>query len=206
MGKNIVLASASPRRYELLKQLKLDFEVIPSSFVEEFDENFTPSELAIEFAKNKALEVSNRLDKKNKIKDGIVIGADTVVVLDEEILGKPDNKKEAKQMLQNLNGNKHEVITGLSLVSVYNDEVITDYCETTVWFRDLTENEIERYLSREEWSDKAGAYGIQGFGALLVKKIHGCYFNVVGLPLSKLAKSLEHFDIKIKGFDFKVEI
>ena len=197
MGKNIVLASASPRRYELLKQLKLDFEVIPSSFVEKIGENLIPSELAMEFSKNKALEVSNRLDKENKLKDSIVIGADTVVVLDEVILGKPGNKKEAKEMLQQLNGNKHKVITGLSLANVCDNKVLTDYCETTVWFEELTEEEIERYLSKNEWSDKAGAYGIQGFGALLVKKIHGCYFNVVGLPLYKLAKSLEHFDIKI---------
>lgn len=197
MKKSIILASSSPRRFELLKQLKLDFEVIPSNFLEKTDRDLTPAQLAVEFASLKSLEVANRLSHEKNTDSCIVIGADTLVVFGEKILEKPENEKEARQMLSLLSGNKHKVITGVCLVNTSDKKIQTDWKETDVWFKKLEKEEIERYITKGEWKDKAGAYGIQGFGALFVERIDGCYYNVVGLPLVTLNKMLGVFGIKI---------
>ncbi len=187
--KEIVLASASPRRSELLRGIGIDFKVIPSNTDESFDPGLMPEEIAQMLSYRKALSVAEYL--KN---DSIVIGADTIVVKDG-ILGKPRNKEEAFEMLKNLQGNWHEVITGVTLIASVGFEYIKSFEKTRVKMRPLSDGEIESYISTGEPMDKAGAYGIQRVGALLIEKIEGCYFNVVGLPLHRLNSMLEDFSV-----------
>lgn len=179
----LVLASASPRRSELLKQIGVRFEVCVSNVAEEADEaSLEPHEVAAEHARDKALKVAARMPGR------LVLGADTVVVLDGRPLGKPADRDEARRMLRSLSGCEHEVITAVALAAddgegaavVAEDHVVTQVC-----FRKLSEAEIEAYVASGEPMDKAGGYGIQGLGAILVHEIRGCYFNVVGLPLSR---------------------
>lgn len=191
MKQKIYLASASPRRADLLNQIDLDFEVYPSSIDEHVSDDLSAEETAVYLAKCKAHNVAERLD------DGLVIGADTIVVSKEKILGKPHNSAEAKEMLSMLSGSKHLVITGLAVENIADRITITDRSVTEVWFRKLSPGEIERYVATGEPFDKAGGYGIQGKGALLVDKISGCYFNVVGLPVSLLSKMLEAFGYQV---------
>lgn len=179
MGR-FVLASGSPRRIEMLKNLKVDFEVIPSDFNEVITEG-SPYDLVCEFALHKAKDVEKKVDA-----DKIIIAADTIVYKDGMILGKPKSKDDAFEMLSKLSGSCHKVITGLCLIDRKTGKICKDYEETKVFFKQLSRDEIERYINTGEPLDKAGAYGIQGFGGLFVKKIEGCYFNVVGLPIHKL--------------------
>lgn len=177
----LVLASASPRRRELLERLGIPFKVSVSKTEENIDRgNLTPEQLARELALLKAKDVARTLE------DGLVIGADTIVVLDDEILGKPKSREEAGRMLHLLSGRSHQVITGLALVEAGGGRVQLTSEVTTVWFRRLDPGEVEWYLDTGEPMDKAGAYGIQGKGSILVDRIEGCYFNVVGLPLTRL--------------------
>jgi len=177
----LVLASASPRRRELLERLGIPFKVSVSKAEENIDRgNLTPEQLARELALLKAKDVARTLE------DGLVIGADTIVVLDDEILGKPKSREEAGRMLHLLRGRSHQVITGLALVEAGGGRVQLTSEVTTVWFRRLDPGEVEWYLDTGEPMDKAGAYGIQGKGSILVDRIEGCYFNVVGLPLTRL--------------------
>lgn len=177
----LVLASASPRRRELLERLGIPFKVSVSKAEENIDRgNLTPEQLARELALLKAKDVARTLE------DGLVIGADTIVVLDDEILGKPKSREEAGRMLHLLSGRSHQVITGLALVEAGGGRVQLTSEVTTVWFRRLDPGEVEWYLDTGEPMDKAGAYGIQGKGSILVDRIEGCYFNVVGLPLTRL--------------------
>ena len=180
----VILASASPRRIELLKQFHMPFDVIPSKIVEPVGENESPTQIVMGLSLEKALDIS----KSNN--DALVIGSDTVVFF-ERILGKPKTREEARDMLKALSGNKHEVFTGIALVHVASHRKIVDYVCTEVTFNDLTDDEIDVYLNTGEAFDKAGAYGIQGFGALLVSEIKGDFFNVMGLPLSKLNSMLK---------------
>ncbi|PKM83779.1 MAG: septum formation inhibitor Maf [Firmicutes bacterium HGW-Firmicutes-13] len=182
--KKLILASASPRRSDLLKQIGLDFEVIPSSYQEDNFLKLKPEALTREFAKSKAQEVASSSNC------GLVIGADTAVILDDKILGKPESIEEAFEMLKKLSGRMHQVITGLAVVNSENGAAETTHSTTKVWFRELTDKEISSYIKTGEPMDKAGAYGIQGCGALFVEKIEGCYFNVVGLPLAELGRIL----------------
>lgn len=177
----LVLASASPRRRELLERLGIPFKVSVCKAEENIDRgNLTPEQLARELALLKAKDVARTLE------DGLVIGADTIVVLDDEILGKPKSREEAGRMLHLLSGRSHQVITGLALVEAGGGRVQLTSEVTTVWFRRLDPGEVEWYLDTGEPMDKAGAYGIQGKGSILVDRIEGCYFNVVGLPLTRL--------------------
>ena len=177
-----ILASASPRRKELLSLVVNDFEIVPSEIPE-----IVPDDLEVE----KHSEYLARL-KANDIakdyKDAIVIGADTSVIYGGEILGKPCDREDAKRMLRFLSGNTHKVITGCAVVEngVCNSFSVT----TEVEFFELTDKEIEDYLDTSEPYDKAGSYGIQGFGGLFVKAIKGDYFNVVGLPVAHLKRFL----------------
>lgn len=186
---SIILASASPRRRELLSLIFEHFEVIPS----EFDENDVPDELGpadhvVYSSLMKARDVAGRFT------GSLVIGADTIVVVDEEILQKPLDGEDAARMLRRLSGRTHQVYTG---VAVVRDGVETTGCECTdVTFRPLTEVMISRYVSSGEPMDKAGAYAIQGRGAVLVRSIRGCYSNVVGLPLHRISLLLEEFGIE----------
>jgi len=179
----IILASASPRRRQLLEQVGCVFEVIASSVVENDTQRVPPVELAISLAKAKALDVAAKLTAED-----IIIGADTIVVCKGSIYGKPVNIDNARRMLSELSGQRHQVITGVAVVK--GQEVYSDFAVTDVQMRCLSITEIERYLDSGEPFGKAGAYAIQGLGALLVENIHGCYANVVGLPLVTLNKLL----------------
>jgi len=190
---DIVLASQSPRRRALLQQLGVSFTVAVSN-IEEHISNKKDIKLQIkELALRKAWDVSKDFT------EGIIVGADTLVVKDGKPLGKPRNYSEAKSMLTMLSGTTHQVITGVALVMLPKRNTLVDSMVTSVTFRGLTEEEIEGYLSTGEYVDKAGAYGIQGRGAALVKGIEGCYFNVVGLPLGKLTEMLGCMGVKVLG-------
>lgn len=181
----IYLASKSPRREKLLKQLGIKFKTQSL----DFDENISDGENPIRTVKRLALHKSDYAVKV--IKKGIIITADTIVVLDKKIIGKPINKKDAYQILSNLSGRTHTVYTGFAIRNTKDNKFIIDYEKTKVTFRKLTKKEIIDYIRTGSPMDKAGAYGIQDdFGAVFVKRIEGCYYNVVGLPLPKIYTSL----------------
>ena len=182
MGKKIILASSSPRRRDLLIQIGLDFDILPSHRPEEMDPALPPDEMAQKLAQEKALDTASRLT------EGLVVGADTIVVLQGKIMGKPSDSEEAFRTLKKLSGRFHEVITALALLDVKSRKMLTGYEKTRVFFRRISDEEIQAYINSGEPMDKAGAYGIQGKGILFVQKINGCYTNVVGLPLVKLAE------------------
>lgn len=182
----IVLASASLRRQELLQQIGCAFEVFPSAVQEDNTLNLSPDELVVAHAKAKAMDVAAR-----SLDGTLVIGADTLVVLNGQVFGKPRSQTEAKSMLNALSGQEHKVITGLAVIQCNAGHIWTDFSVTQVKFGHLSQEEIDRYVASGEPMDKAGAYGIQEKGALFVESIHGCYFNVVGLPIYKLAKILK---------------
>jgi len=184
----LILASASPRRAALLSQIGMTFEVYPSNIQEaEHQHDTSPEVVTQRLASLKARTVAERYT------DGIVIGADTLVSFDNELLGKPDNDEHAKQMLLRLSGKCHNVVTGVSLFNLKKGKEKTWAEVTKVYFRNLQQTEIEHYIKSGETSDKAGAYGIQGKGAAFVQRIDGCYFNVVGLPLASLVEQLMDF-------------
>lgn len=185
-----ILASASPRRRELLEQIGLKFRIFVTDADEsKIDKNLPVNLYVEELAMAKAAAAAKVL--KNE-KDAIIIAADTVVYFDNRIMGKPKDEKEAFDMLTCLSGNMHEVCTGVCVMRI-SDGFSAAGCERTeVYFNDLSPEKIQKYIDTGEPMDKAGAYGIQGVGALLVEKINGDYFNVVGLPLSRLSKILEN--------------
>jgi septum formation protein len=190
--KQLILASASPRRAELLRQIGLDFQVVASRISEDLpDGAVTPEKLVMDLATAKVKQVA--LERTN----GVVIGADTIVFLENAVLGKPGSAAEAVAMLTRLSGKTHQVFTGICVFEVETDRLITDFAMTEVVFRPFGPEEIQAYVRTGEPFDKAGAYGIQGRGALLVEKINGCYFNVVGLPIGKLVAALNEL-----GFSF----
>ncbi|MFO7445676.1 MAG: Maf family protein [Ignavibacteriaceae bacterium] len=181
----IYLASSSPRRKKLLKQINLKFKVISA----EIDEKILRNEDPVHSVTRLAEEKLNKA--KEQVKKGIIITADTIVVLDNHTIGKPENQKDAVKILKMLSGRTHYVYTGFSVYNSENKKTITTSVKTAVTFRKLTDEEIKDYVSSGSPMDKAGAYGIQDdFGAVFVKKINGSYYNVVGLPLSKLYETL----------------
>jgi septum formation protein len=192
--KRIILASKSPRRQELLKLIGLNFEIQVCSWkeVEQNNLNLTPVELCCYNAVEKARSIELTPEE-----DCIVIGCDTIVVLNDYILGKPQNQEEARKMLSRLSGKTHMVYSGLSVRDNKVRKEITECVKTSVTFRNLSSLEIDSYITTDEPFDKAGAYGIQGKGSLFVEKINGCYYNVVGLPLVTLYKILVETGVKI---------
>lgn len=186
----VVLASSSPRRLELLHQIGINAKVHPAEF-KEIDGTSCDACKVVSFnALGKCLNV------KDILGDNIpVIAADTIVVIDEIILGKPRDTFDAHNMLKLLSGRRHQVMTGVAVH--YQGKYLCRVCTTEVVFRELTDLEISKYVATKEPMDKAGAYGIQGLGALLVDKIEGCYNNVVGLPLSMLYTMLDELGAKI---------
>lgn len=181
----IYLASSSPRRRKLLKQLGFDFTTFSVDVEETLLNDETPQEAVQRLAEEKLNEAVK------KVSDGIIITADTLVVLNNTILGKPKDQNEAKEMLRTLSGNTHTVFTGFAIFNSPENRKIVDYEETRVTFYDLTENEIVNYVGTGSPLDKAGSYGIQDdIGAAFIKRIEGCYYNVVGLPLAKVYHSL----------------
>ncbi|NMB24781.1 MAG: septum formation inhibitor Maf [Firmicutes bacterium] len=188
----LVLASGSPRRQELLSMLGVDFKVIPPDIDENDVVGQTPVETVELAAWTKAQWVAKQLA------DGVVLGADTIVLLDTgEVLGKPLEAGAAMEMLFSLSGRSHQVVTGVALLDPSNDRMEVFHVVTRVFFRQLSSDEIHRYVATGEPLDKAGAYGIQGKGSLLVERIEGCYFNVVGLPLPRLGEVLRDFGIML---------
>lgn len=179
-----ILASASPRRQELLQQLGVEFQVVPSKADEVFDDNLSPVELCQLNAHRKARSVAK------KFPDALVLGADTLVFLESAILGKPSNMAEARKMISRLQGRTHQVVTGVSLIHLRGHRERIFAAITDVRFRPLNEEEIHNYLSRINPLDKAGAYAIQEHGELIVEEISGSFSNVVGLPMEGLEAQL----------------
>jgi septum formation protein len=188
--KPLILASKSPRRKYLLRQIGMKFRVVPSRTAEIISARQSPGENAQRIALEKASDVAARLRK------GIVIGADTIVVLDHHVLGKPKSKDDAKRMLRLLSGREHSVFTGFALKDVETGKQIAGVEETKVRFRILTEKEIADYVESGSPMDKAGSYGIQDdFGAVFVERVNGCFYNVVGFPLSRFYSTLQRFTV-----------
>jgi nucleoside triphosphate pyrophosphatase len=180
----IILASNSPRRKELLQNAGIDFVSDPA----DVDESRLPGELPAEYAVRLALDKA--LCTASRHADGIVVGADTVVVAQGEVLGKPSSTEDAARMLGMLSGRTHEVVTGIALVNAATGAKITASETTRVRMRALTRAQVEAYVATGEPMDKAGGYGIQGRASLFVESVEGCYFNVVGLPMARLAVML----------------
>lgn len=183
MDIGLILASKSPRRKEILQDAGLDFEVIVSHTDESVPAGTLPFDAVMQISQRKAQAVKNVLGDKAKNK--IILSADTVVVIDNEIIGKPKDQEDAFSILSRLSGKRHVVYTGFTIIK--DDFLYSDFESTNVYFRQLSDREIMSYIKSGEPMDKAGAYGIQHKGALLVNKIHGDYFNVVGLPINKIA-------------------
>ena len=183
----VILASASERRQELLSRLVEKFEIIISNFDEStivFEGNV--KEYVENIALGKAKDVQSNIGD-----DAIIIAADTIVTLDNKILGKPKNGTEAFSMLKSLSGNTHNVYSGIVLINTKTGKILKDSLSTEVKFSELKDDEILRYIDSKEPLDKAGAYGIQGKGGVFVEEIKGCYYNVVGLPLNKLKRMMD---------------
>ncbi|MBE6631994.1 MAG: septum formation inhibitor Maf [Ruminococcaceae bacterium] len=187
----IVLASNSPRRKEILSSLGLSFTVRPTDAEESADPSLSPEEYVKECARLKAEEA------RKYAKDGeLVITADTMVFKDGAVLGKPRDREDARRMLRLLSGSSHQVCTGVSVY--YRGKTVCGSETSSVYFADLSDEEIDRYIRTGEPMDKAGAYGIQSLGGIFVQRIEGNYFNIVGLPVFRLASMLkEHFGIHI---------
>ena len=182
--RKLILASRSPRRAEILRREKVEFEVRIPSDVEGGNASSDSAKHVLSLSKRKAASVAE------KVEDAIVLGADTIVVLDGEILGKPRNRENAFSTLKKLSGRTHRVYTGITLVNKYSGKVISDYDVTDVKFNQLDDGRIWDYIDTKEPMDKAGAYGIQGMGGFLVESIQGSLDNVIGLPTSKLREML----------------
>jgi len=189
--QQIILASSSPRRYEILSRLGLTFTVHSADVEESVEDNLKPAEAVKNLALRKAAAVAPNYAQ------GLIIGADTIVVVDNTILGKPADSEDALAMLLTLQGREHSVYSGYAVMDAATGQTAVDYEHTTVIFRPIAEEEAKHYVATGEPIGKAGAYAIQGLGAVFVKEIHGDYFNVVGLPLFKLAQTLKEFGLDI---------
>lgn len=187
MDKKLILASASPRRREILDTAGYSYEVIPSN-ADEFKDGYAPAELVRLNALAKAREVCSRVDA-----NCVVIGADTVVCLGDDILGKPKDEKEAFDMLKSLSGKAHYVVTGFAVVGKTGEK--SGACFTEVKFKNLTDEEINAYISTQEPMDKAGSYGVQERACLFVESFKGDYFNIIGLPITQIYPILKEYGI-----------
>jgi septum formation protein len=187
----LVLASASPRREEILKKLNLKFTIVPSKINEEEFTESDPVELVKKLALEKAKSVSELVE------EAIVIAADTVVVYNNKILGKPEDEADAKEILSYLSSNQHQVITGVAVLNSQTKESHVDHNITDVKMMTMTEKEIDNYIETGEPMGKAGSYAIQGYGGLFVEEIKGSYHSVMGLPIHQLAKLLDKFNYGI---------
>ena len=193
MEDQLVLASASPRRRELLQQIGLEFQVIPSLAEEHVLAGETPEEHVVRLSLDKATEVANR----DNVSGRWFIGSDTIVLCDNQILGKPRDEVHAATMLKQLSGREHQVLSGYAVIDRQTGEQRTEAVSTRVWFRQLTVAEITGYIATGEPADKAGAYAIQGLGICFVARIEGSYTNVVGLPLCKLTLAMKELGVPL---------
>lgn len=190
----IILASTSPRRIEILKNLHIPFISVPSGYKENADIK-EPEKLVIKLSEGKAKSVL-----QNYINDdAVIIAADTIVSFNGNILGKPKDKEDAFSILKSLSGRSHDVLTGVCIYRTYNGSIkcVQDFEKTEVFFSDITDNEIKQYIATGEPMDKAGAYGIQGYGSFFVEKIIGSYYNVVGLPIEKVYNILKGMGVNL---------
>ena len=184
---NLILGSNSPRRKEILKEIGLDFSIYPSNIEENFNKEIELKNIPVFLAEKKANALKNKLKEND-----ILITADTVVIYNDELLSKPENTYQAKEMLEKLSGKSHKVITGVCLLSKNNKSIFSS--KTIVTFSELDKFEIEFYINKYKPFDKAGSYGIQEWiGLIGIKKIEGSYTNVVGLPASMLYSKLKKF-------------
>lgn len=186
------MASASPRRQQLLNQIGLEFEVIPSRIEEVMDESLEATQVAVSLAAQKCRDIASRLDGNY-----LIIAADTIVVRNNRLLGKPRDAEDAFETLKSLSGQWHDVITGLCICRTSEKKFIEEYEITRVKMAHHSDKFIKSYIETGEPFDKAGSYGIQGYGSLLVEKIEGCYFNVMGLPIYKLSSILGQLGVKL---------
>jgi septum formation protein len=189
----LILASASPRRKELLRSVGLKFKIIPSDVDESYIAGESPQNHVRRLSRDKAALVANRYPK------ALVLGADTIVVIDDLILGKPKNRKQAREMLQKLSGRRHTVFTGFTIVRVDSGISKTGVVRSTVQFKKISPEEMDWYVDGSEPYDKAGGYAAQGMGAYFIKAIRGSYTNVIGLPLSETLEGLH----KIRAVQFR---
>jgi len=183
----LILASASPRRAEILSAAGIPFEIRAAAIDESRLANEPPEQMVERLAREKAIAVAQVGNFSGR---HIILGADTVVVAGEEILGKPGNAAAAGQMLRKLQGREHLVITGFAVLRAQDGKILSGYEATRVWFSAMTEAEIDAYVATNEPLDKAGAYAIQGIAGRFIPRIDGCYFNVVGLPLARVWQAL----------------
>ncbi len=187
---NIFLASASPRRSDILKQFKISFSLaVPSIEIDEVFIDNNPEQTVAENAYKKSITSVNEYKKT-----GLFLGFDTIVTIGGKILGKPTSKNDAIFMLQTLNGKKHFVYTGVCGINSQKNQILQEIACTEVTFRQLSKQEINNYITSGESMDKAGAYGIQGLGGSLIEKINGCYYNVVGLPVKETLKIINKYE------------
>ncbi|MEW9670853.1 nucleoside triphosphate pyrophosphatase [Ammoniphilus sp. 3BR4] len=189
--REIILASSSPRRQEMLRNLGLKFIIHPSGADESVDDGLKPDAIVEMLAERKAADVASQYS------EGVVIGSDTIVVLEGKVLGKPNNEKDAFSMLSSLQGTTHSVFSGLAIIDAGADKKKIGHVETKVTMRPISSDEILRYIATKEPMDKAGSYAIQGLGSIFIEGIVGDYFSVVGLPVRLMAEYLEDFGISI---------
>ena len=195
---NIILASQSPRRKIILSRLLIPFQVLQSNFIEEeYTRNETPEGYSQRLATGKAVNVAN------KNPDDLVIGADTIVVLDKNVLGKPKDKKEANEFLNRLSGNTHFVITAVSIQIKNKNINHTFFVKTAVTFYPLNQDDIDLYVNSCNPLDKAGSYGIQDYSGIFVEKIDGCYDNVVGFPLAQFYLEIKKLGVNLNEPNYK---
>jgi septum formation protein len=199
MGTRLILASQSPRRNELLQRMGLVFDIIPSGVTENFSQDEPPREHVLRLSREKAQEVGSRYP------DHWVIAADTVVAIDRMILGKPQTREEAAEMLSLLSGRDHVVLTGFSVLHLRRGMEERDAVETIVKVKSLSRDEVEWYIRTAEPFDKAGGYAIQGIGSFMIESIRGSYTNVVGLPMCELIEMLKRLGaIEISDCGFRI--
>ncbi len=189
--KNIILASTSPRRKELFERLRIPFKTVDSNYEEDMDLDISPMELAKFLSRGKAKAVVSSYP------NSIIVGADTFIALDQELLGKPGTEERAKEMLGKISGKVILVISGMTVIDTAIDKVLSRAHETKVHIKELTSEEIFNYIKTREPLDKGGAFAIQGLGAVLVERIEGDYNSVMGLPLFMLSEMLKEFGINI---------
>jgi len=197
MKEKIILATTSLRRHGLAQTMGLDFEIAPSNYEEDMTGNkkLNPKEMVIEFSHGKASDVAK------KFKEGIVIGVDTIVVFNGKKLGKPKSDEEAFNMLKSFSGKKQQVYSGVCLIDCKTGKIIRDYEVTDVYFKKLSDSEIKSYIKTGEHKDKAGGYGIQDLSSIFIKKINGCYFNVMGFPIYNIYKNLTKLGVNIFEYE-----
>ena len=195
MNQKIILATTSSQRHGLAQTMGLEFEIAPSNYEEDMTKEMNPKEMVITFAYGKASDVAKRF------KEGIVIGIDTIVVFNGKNLGKPNTEEEAFNMLKSYSGKKQYVYSGVCLVDCKTGKTIKDCEITEVYFKKLENKEIESYIATGEPMDKAGGYGVQDLASIFIKKINGCYFNVMGFPIYNIYKNLKKLGVNIFEYE-----